>query len=334
MNAQAPRRGLGRGLGSLIPTAPPVNPTFQDADLSAGATSSPSVDPGSTDSARGPQIEDSGLAPVEGAYFAELPVDHIKPNAVNPRTVFDEDAMAELVHSIREIGLLQPVVVRRTGPDAFELVMGERRWRATQQAGLATIPAIVRETEDTAMLRDALLENLHRSNLNPLEEAAAYQQLLEDFACTHEELAQRIGRSRPQISNTMRLLKLSPAVQRRVAAGVLSAGHARALLGVSEADLQDRLAQRVVAEGISVRGLEEIVAVGDVGGAAPRPQRARPKAPGLVELSDRLGDRLETRVKIDLGKAKGKISIEFANTGDLQRIVDLIDPRNRDDRPI
>lgn len=293
-----------------------------------------SVDPGSTESARGPQIEDSGLAPVDGAYFAELPVDQIKPNAVNPRTVFDEDAMAELVHSIREIGLLQPVVVRRSGPDTFELVMGERRWRATQQAGLATIPAIVRETDDTAMLRDALLENLHRSNLNPLEEAAAYQQLLEDFACTHEELAQRIGRSRPQISNTMRLLKLSPAVQRRVAAGVLSAGHARALLGVSEADLQDRLAQRVVAEGISVRGLEEIVAVGDVGGAAPRPPRARPKAPGLVELSDRLGDRLETRVKIDLGKAKGKISIEFANTGDLQRIVDLIDPRNRNDRPI
>lgn len=292
------------------------------------------MDPGSTESVRGPQIEDSALAPVDGAYFAELPVDQIKPNAVNPRTVFDEDAMAELVHSIREIGLLQPVVVRRSGPDTFELVMGERRWRATQQAGLATIPAIVRETDDTAMLRDALLENLHRSNLNPLEEAAAYQQLLEDFACTHEELAQRIGRSRPQISNTMRLLKLSPAVQRRVAAGVLSAGHARALLGVSEADLQDRLAQRVVAEGISVRGLEEIVAVGDVGGAAPRPPRARPKAPGLVELSDRLGDRLETRVKIDLGKAKGKISIEFANTGDLQRIVDLIDPRNRQDRPI
>lgn len=334
MNAQAPRRGLGRGLGSLIPTAPPVNSTFQDADLSAGATSSESVDPGSTESARGPQIEDSGLAPVDGAYFAELPVDQIKPNAVNPRTVFDEDAMAELVHSIREIGLLQPVVVRRSGPDTFELVMGERRWRATQLAGLATIPAIVRETDDTAMLRDALLENLHRSNLNPLEEAAAYQQLLEDFACTHEELAQRIGRSRPQISNTMRLLKLSPAVQRRVAAGVLSAGHARSLLGVPDADQQDRLAQRVVAEGISVRGLEEIVAVGEVGGAAPRPPRARPKAPGLVDLSERLGDRLETRVKIDLGKSKGKISIEFANTGDLQRIVDLIDPRNRDDRPI
>lgn len=341
MNAAAPRRGLGRGLGSLIPTAPPevapappVNSTFQDADLSAGATSSGSADPGSTDPATGPQIEDSALAPVEGAYFAELPVDQIRPNAVNPRTVFDEDAMAELVHSIREIGLLQPIVVRRSGVDTFELVMGERRWRATQQAGLATIPAIVRETEDTAMLRDALLENLHRSNLNPLEEAAAYQQLLEDFACTHEELAQRIGRSRPQISNTMRLLKLSPAVQRRVAAGVLSAGHARALLGVADADLQDRLAQRVVAEGISVRGLEEIVAVGDVGGATPRPQRARPRAPGLVDLSERLSDRLETRVKIDLGKSKGKITVEFANTGDLQRIVDLIDPRNRDDRPI
>lgn len=341
MNAGAPRRGLGRGLGSLIPTAPPevvsapaVNSAVQDADLSAGATSSGSADPGSAGSAPGPQIEDSGLAPVEGAYFAELPVDQIRPNAVNPRTVFDEDAMAELVHSIREIGLLQPIVVRRSGPDTFELVMGERRWRATQQAGLATIPAIVRETDDTAMLRDALLENLHRSNLNPLEEAAAYQQLLEDFACTHEELAQRIGRSRPQISNTMRLLKLSPAVQRRVAAGVLSAGHARALLGVAEADLQDRLAQRVVAEGISVRGLEEIVAVGDVGGATPRPQRARPRAPGLVDLSERLSDRLETRVKIDLGKSKGKITVEFANTGDLQRIVDLIDPRNRDDRPI
>nr|WP_235536074.1 ParB/RepB/Spo0J family partition protein [Nocardioides sp. Root190] len=289
---------------------------------------------GSTGPTSGAQSADSGLRAVEGAYFAELPVEQIRPNAVNPRTVFDEDAMAELVHSIKEIGLLQPVVVRRTAADAYELVMGERRWRATQLAGLAVIPAIVRETEDTDMLRDALLENLHRSNLNPLEEAAAYHQLLEDFSCTHDELAQRIGRSRPQISNTLRLLKLSPAVQRRVAAGVLSAGHARALLGVPDAELQDRLAQRVVAEGISVRGLEEIVAVGELGGAPPRPQRAKPRAPGLAELGERLGDRLETRVKIDLGKAKGKISIEFANTGDLQRIVDLIDPRNRSDRPI
>ena len=349
MNANAPRRGLGRGLGSLIPTAPPaappatgnapatdvvVNPDAQNSDLGAGAPSSASVGPGSTGSANGAQIADSALQPVDGAYFAELPVGQISPNAVNPRTVFDEEAMAELVHSIKEIGLLQPVVVRKTAPDAYELVMGERRWRATQAAGLTTIPAIVRETEDTDMLRDALLENLHRSNLNPLEEAAAYQQLLEDFSCTHDELAQRIGRSRPQISNTLRLLKLSPAVQRRVAAGVLSAGHARALLGVPDAEQQDRLAQRVVAEGISVRGLEEIVAVGDGEAAPKRTTRAKPKAPGLAELSERLGDRLETRVKIDLGKAKGKISIEFANTGDLQRIVDLIDPRNRNDRPI
>ncbi|MBM0123481.1 ParB/RepB/Spo0J family partition protein [Pimelobacter simplex] len=346
MNAQAPRRGLGRGLGSLIPTAPPprvpgpaadedVNQSAQDADFGAGATSSASADPRPTGTGNGAQIADPVLQPVDGAYFAELPVEQISPNAVNPRTVFDEEAMAELVHSIKEIGLLQPVVVRKTGPDAYELVMGERRWRATQAAGLATIPAIVRETDDTDMLRDALLENLHRSNLNPLEEAAAYQQLLEDFSCTHDELAQRIGRSRPQISNTLRLLKLSPAVQRRVAAGVLSAGHARALLGVGDGEQQDRLAQRVIAEGISVRGLEEIVAVGDgTSGTTPRPRRAKPQAPGLGELSERLGDRLETRVKIDLGKAKGKISIEFANTGDLQRIVDLIDPRNRNDRPI
>jgi ParB family transcriptional regulator, chromosome partitioning protein len=337
MNAGAPRRGLGRGLGSLIPTAAPVNPDAQNSDLGAGAPPSGAADPGSTGSPTGPQSADSenpALAPVDGAYFAEIPVGEIRPNAVNPRQVFDEEAMAELVHSIREIGLLQPVVVRRAGPSSYELVMGERRWRATQQAGLATIPAIVRETDDTDMLRDALLENLHRSNLNPLEEAAAYQQLLEDFSCTHDELAQRIGRSRPQISNTLRLLKLSPAVQRRVAAGVLSAGHARALLGVTDPEQQDRLAQRVVAEGISVRGLEEIVAVGDTGGGTPKPHRARPKAPGLGEISERLADRLETRVKVDLGKSKGRITIEFANTGDLQRIVDLIDPRNRADRPI
>ena len=349
MNAGTPRRGLGRGLGSLIPTGPPpgqsdagstatpggdVKDGARDADFAAGAPNSAPVDPRPTGSAPGAQTPDPALTPVEGAYFAELPVTQILPNAVNQRTVFDEDAMGELVHSIKEIGLLQPVVVRRTGPESYELVMGERRWRATQQAGLTTIPAIVRETEDVDMLRDALLENLHRSNLNPLEEAAAYQQLLEDFSCTHEELAGRIGRSRPQISNTLRLLKLSPAVQRRVAAGVLSAGHARALLAVPDADQQDRLAQRVVAEGISVRALEEIVTVGELGGATPRPRRPKPKAPGLGELSERLGDRLETRVKIDLGKAKGRITIEFANTGDLQRIIDLIDPRNREDRPI
>ncbi len=308
------RRGLGRGLGSLIPPAP------EPGDHEAGAVA---------------QADAEQAAPVAGAFFAELPVGQIVPNAVQPRQVFDEEEMAELVHSIREIGLLQPVVVRRAGPDAYELVMGERRWRATQAAGLDTIPAIIRETDDTDMLRDALLENLHRSQLNPLEEASAYSQLLEDFACTHEELASRIGRSRPQISNTLRLLKLSPAVQRRVAAGVISAGHARSLLAVENADLQDRLAQRVVSEGISVRGLEEIVAVGDTGETgATRSTRRRPVAPGLSELADRLSDRLETRVKVELGQRKGRITVEFASLDDLRRIVDIMDPRNRDDRPI
>jgi ParB family chromosome partitioning protein len=309
------RRGLGRGLGSLIPPAPEPTETAPTQD------------------GQPPAAEQE---PVAGSVFAELPVDQIVPNAVQPRQVFGDEEMAELVTSIREVGLLQPVVVRRTGPDAYELVMGERRWRATQAAGLTTIPAIIRETDDTDMLRDALLENLHRSQLNPLEEAAAYQQLLEDFECTHEDLAGRIGRSRPQISNTLRLLKLSPAVQRRVAAGVLSAGHARSLLAVEDPELQDRLAQRVVAEGISVRGLEEMVAVGETGAKAAGPQapRRRPVAPGLSELADRLSDRLETRVKVDLGQRKGKITVEFASLEDLRRIVDIMDPRNRDDRPI
>jgi ParB family transcriptional regulator, chromosome partitioning protein len=327
MSKPVAKRGLGRGLGSLIPTGPAVNPEVRDTDIAPGATNSDGVDPGPAAPANGRQIEDSGLKAIDGAYFAEIPVESIRPNAVNPRQVFDEDAMAELVHSITEVGLLQPVVVRKRDDDGYELVMGERRWRATQQAGLETIPAIVRETDDTAMLRDALLENLHRSQLNPLEEASAYQQLLEDFECTHEELATRIGRSRPQISNTIRLLRLSPAVQRRVAAGVLSAGHARSLLGVDDAGVQDRLAQRVVAEGISVRALEEIVAVGETGEARPRRStRAKPVAPGLAEISDRLGDRLETRVKVDLGRSKGRVTIEFATLEDLRRIVDIIDP--------
>jgi len=326
------RRGLGRGLGALIPTAPaegahdgaPDVPRSFAGTITAPAPSSPAGE------AEAPAEE---LA-VAGAYFAELRLATITPNARQPRQVFEEEAMEELVFSIREIGLLQPVVVRRTGEDAYELIMGERRWRASQQAGLETIPAIVRQTEDNDMLRDALLENLHRSQLNPLEEAAAYSQMLEDFGCTHEELAGRIGRSRPQISNTLRLLKLSPAVQRRVAAGVLSAGHARSLLAVENAEIQDRLAQRVVAEGISVRALEEIVAVGDHGSGQQRQARRRPTAPGLVDLADRLSDRLETRVKVDLGKAKGKITVEFASMDDLRRIVDIMDPRNRMDRPI
>lgn len=316
-NRPAQRRGLGRGLGSLIPTAPT---SAEGASGSPGTGTITSSDP--------------HLVPVAGAYFAELPIGQITPNQAQPRQAFDEDAMAELVHSIREVGLLQPIVVRRTGPEAYELVMGERRWRAAQGAGLQVIPAIVRETEDTDMLRDALLENLHRADLNPLEEAAAYSQLLEDFGCTHEELATRIGRSRPQISNTLRLLRLSPAVQRRVAAGVLSAGHARSLLAVENADLQDRLAARVVAEGISVRGLEEIVAVGEVGSTGQRSARRKPIAPGLTDLAGRLSDRLETRVKVELGRSKGKITVEFATLDDLRRIVDIMDPRNRTDRPV
>ena len=313
------RRGLGRGLGSLIPTAAPADePGPAATEASDGAPPAPDVVPET----------------VGGAYFAEVPLDHIRPNSVQPRQVFDEEAMAELVFSIREVGLLQPVVVRRDGETEYELVMGERRWRAAREAGLEAIPAIVRQTGDNDMLRDALLENLHRSQLNPLEEAAAYAQMLEDFGCTHDDLASRIGRSRPQISNTLRLLKLSPAVQRRVAAGVLSAGHARALLAVEDADLQDRLAQRVVAEGISVRGLEEIVAVGDGQRPQERVVRRKPVAPGLAELADRLSDRLETRVKVDLGRTKGKITVEFASMEDLRRIVDVMDPRNRNDRPI
>ena len=238
-DARPVRRGLGRGLGALIPTGP--RPDELDGDDASAASGLGDHGGGTTPRGDRGAGEGSGpaLVAVEGARFAELPLDSISPDQRQPREVFDEEAMAELVFSIREVGLLQPVVVRTVGEGAYELVMGERRWRASREAGLTRIPAIVRDTGADVMLRDALLENLHRSQLNPLEEAAAYGQLLEDFSCTHEELAQRIGRSRPQISNTLRLLKLSPAVQRRVAAGVLSAGHARALLGVARAELQE-----------------------------------------------------------------------------------------------
>jgi ParB family chromosome partitioning protein len=266
-------------------------------------------------------------AAVDGAHFAELPLDSITPNPRQPRTVFDEEAMAELVHSLREVGLLQPVVVRPLSDDRYELIMGERRWRAAREAGYSAIPAIVRSTGDDTMLRDALLENLHRSQLNPLEEAAAYDQMLQDFGCTHDELAGRIGRSRPQISNTLRLLKLPPLVQRRVAAGVLSAGHARALLGLEDAAAQERLAQRVVAEGLSVRTVEEIVALGGDEAPATRATRTKkPVAPKLSVLADRLADRFETRVKVDLGRSKGRIVVEFASIDDLERIVALMAP--------
>lgn len=273
-----------------------------------------------------------GLLPVPGAHFAEIPVDAISPNPRQPRTVFDEEALGELVGSIREIGVLQPVVVRPVpGEDArYELIMGERRWRATQEAGLDRIPAIIRETDDDDLLRDALLENLHRSQLNALEEAAAYQQLLDDFGCTHEELAQRIHRSRPQISNTLRLLRLPPLVQRRVAAGVLSAGHARALLGLADGAAMERLAQRIVAEGLSVRATEEIVALGgdpEKPGVVRRP-RAGDRNAALDDLASRLSDRFETRVKIQLGRSKGRLTVEFASVQDLNRILGTLSPED------
>jgi len=295
------RRGLGRGLGALIPSAP-ASVTARDDDDGA----------------------------VAGAHYAELPVASIRPNPRQPRQVFDEEAQAELVSSIAEVGLLQPVVVRPVGQGAYELVMGERRWRAARDAGLSEVPAIVRETADENLLRDALLENLHRASLNPLEEAAAYAQLLEDFGCTHEELAARLGRSRPQISNTLRLLRLSPPVQRRVASGVLSAGHARALVAVDEPEAQERLAARAVAEGWSVRSLEEAVAMAAGSHDAPPRHRSgarqRVTAPRLVDLAERLSDRLDTRVRVDLGRRKGRITVEFATLDDLERIVSLLDP--------
>jgi ParB family transcriptional regulator, chromosome partitioning protein len=263
----------------------------------------------------------------------ELDIESIRPNPKQPRTVFDEDHMAELVHSIREIGVLQPIVVRRIPTDqlehaegkTFELIMGERRWRASQAADLGVIPAIIKDTSDDDLLRDALLENLHRSQLNPLEEAAAYQQLLDDFGCSHEELATRIGRSRPQISNTLRLLKLPPLVQRRLAAGVLSAGHARALLGMADGAAMERMAQRIVAEGLSVRSVEELVALGE-GNDAPKPRRPRAgsRHPQLDDFTSGLSDHLETRVAIALGQRKGKITVEFASMEDLRRILGLM----------
>jgi ParB family chromosome partitioning protein len=251
----------------------------------------------------------------------------VTPNPRQPRLAFDEEALDELAASIREVGLLQPVVVRKVMPGRYELIMGERRWRACQRAELEQIPAIVRATADDELLRDALMENLHREQLNPLEEAAAYQQLLDDFGATHEELARKVGRSRPHISNTLRLLHLPPAVQRRVAAGVLSAGHARALLSLDDPAAQDHLAHRIVAEGLSVRAVEEIVALGDA-----RPVKARraaekqPLAPALSDLADRLSDAFDTRVKVELGRRKGKIVVEFGSIEDLERIVATMSP--------
>lgn len=327
-----PRGGLGRGLGALIPTGPvPGAAGTVTAEPENGSVDADEVAPSTAVhtalvSVAAHQTEPV-LSPVPGARFAEIPVDAIMPNPKQPRQVFDEDALEELKTSIREVGFLQPIVVRQLDDEKYELVMGERRWRAAQAVGRDNIPAIVRDTRDDAMLRDALLENIHRANLNPLEEAAAYQQLLEEFGATHEELARRIGRSRPQISNTIRLLNLPAQVQRRVAAGVLSAGHARALLSLDDSDAQEQLALRIVAEGLSVRATEEIVALtlndGPAKGQAAK-RRPKPHAPALSDLADRLSDRFDTRVKVDIGRSKGKITIEFATVDDLERIVGII----------
>lgn len=324
-----PKRGLGRGLGALIPSEP------EQADVADVEVTSEQAVP-SKARPRDVFFESSGtanapdLVPVPGARFVELDPETVTPNPHQPRDVFDEEAMAELVGSIKEIGVLQPIVVRPApSGSGYELIMGERRLRASKEAGLTLIPAIVRDTLDNDMLRDALVENLHRSQLNPLEEAAAYQQLLDDFGITHEQLAERISRSRPQISNTLRLLRLPPLVQRRVAAGVLSAGHARALLGLSDPADMETLAQRIVAEGLSVRGTEEAVTLGV---DKPKPARGTVRAGGrtaaLDDLGSRLGDHLDTRVKVKLGKSRGAITIDFASVEDLNRIVALLDPKD------
>jgi ParB family transcriptional regulator, chromosome partitioning protein len=319
------RSGLGRGLASLIPTGPgdgeAVVPGHRMGDAAADVVLGGA-----------PVIDGAAV----GAVYREIDPSAIDPNPRQPRQVFDEEAAAELVHSIREFGLMQPIVVRAvpatpsTAP-RYQLVMGERRWRAAQQVGLATIPAIVRDTADESMLRDALLENIHRAQLNPLEEAAAYQQLLDEFAVTHDELAARIGRSRPVITNMIRLLRLPIAVQRRVAAGVLSAGHARALLALEGTpEQQEELAARIVAEGLSVRATEEAVTLANRDDTAtPSAPRRKPiHMPGLQDVAERLSTAFDTRVTVSLGKRKGKIVVEFGSVDDLQRIVDLMSSSN------
>ena len=336
--------GLGRGLAALIPSAP--------ADIDNNGKT-PAIGVGASDVIFGKQApkpadapkgapkkvqgaptvsakRDKVIQPVPvGARYQEIPIGQIIPNPKQPRQVFDEDELAELVHSIREFGLLQPIVVRDT-KEGFELIMGERRWRASSKAGLKHIPAIVRETSDEDMLRDALLENIHRVQLNPLEEAAAYQQLLDEFGVTQEQLADKLGRSRPVITNAIRLLNLPVGVQRRVAAGVLSAGHARALLGIKlgdgTADAQAQLADRIVAEGLSVRATEEAVSLINSNGKVPdKPKRQpAPQPEYLTRAADSLADIWDTKVSVTMGKRKGKIVVEFGDKDDFERIMGLI----------
>jgi len=361
MNQQR-RGGLGRGLAALIPSGPteghrlgaaaadvmfgvradvpfleevtteavgsgPAEPGEQDIDPERPSTNGSSN--GQRDASEDPSAV-AGTTDTGGPVYRELQTADISTNPRQPRQVFDEEALAELVHSIREFGLMQPIVVREDAPGHYELVMGERRLRATQAAGLDTIPAIVRNTADEAMLRDALLENIHRVQLNPLEEAAAYQQLLEEFDVTHDELAVRIGRSRPVVTNTIRLLRLPVPVQRRVAAGVLSAGHARALLSIEgHPSAQEELAMRIVAEGLSVRATEEAVTLARRDGAPSSESptaaaRRAPHTPDLQDVAERLSDSFDTKVTVSLGKRKGKIVVEFGSVEDLERIVTLM----------
>ena len=315
------KRGLGKGLGALIPTSD--EPAEQESRATTKKVSSP----------KRTSKQSASDADDPPGHYAELDVEVISPNPQQPRTVFDEDALAELSFSIKEIGLLQPIVVRRREDGSYELIAGERRLRATKEAGLSRIPAIIRTTDDADMLRDALLENLHRADLNPLEEAAAYSQMLSDFGCTQDQLAQRIGRSRPQVSNTLRLLKLPTSVQSKVAAGVLSAGHARALLTLDDDDKMESMAAKIIAEGLSVRTVEELVMLGD-GDDEPRERKRRSRTPRSDELEDlvaemasRVADSLDTRVNVTglpRKNTKGALVIEFADAEDLRRIVDEI----------
>ncbi|WP_209307598.1 ParB/RepB/Spo0J family partition protein [Geodermatophilus sp. DF01-2] len=348
------RGGLGRGLAALIPTSAPTEerparPGTDDDTAATGIAPSPgAVEPpvtppvhllppaaqaAATVAAQAASTVGVAAVGVPGAQLREVAVADVVPNPRQPRQVFDDEALEELTHSVREFGLLQPVVVRERGDGGYELIMGERRLRAARAAELESVPAIIRDTTDDALLRDALLENIHRVQLNPLEEAAAYQQLLEEFGATHEELANRIGRSRSQVTNTIRLLKLPVKVQTRVAAGVISAGHARALLGLPDAEKQEALAARIVAEGMSVRATEEAVALAVAEEPAAKRRPRRITAPGVEDLAGRLSDAFETKVKIQIGRAKGRIVVEFGSVDDLQRIIGQMAPDITGRRP-
>ncbi|MBC3186488.1 ParB/RepB/Spo0J family partition protein [Corynebacterium sp. zg-331] len=357
MSSQETRKGgLGRGLGALIPQGPSkprLSDSAADAIIGTGSTRrSGRTAPGTTGGegadvsretstrpgippliAQAGRRESTAVASSTGfgASYREIPIGEIMPNERQPRQVFEEEALEELVHSIKEFGLLQPIVVRRAADDSgYEIIMGERRWRAASKAGLGVIPAIVRETDDGDMLRDALLENIHRVQLNPLEEGAAYKQLLEEFGVTQEQLAQRLGRSRPTITNTIRLLSLPLSVQSKVAAGVLSAGHARALMGLKTGEEdQARMAERIVTEGLSVRATEEAVTLLNNGHApAPKPKRTPlPQPEHFARTAERLGDRWDTKVTVTMGKRKGKMVVEFGDQEDFDRILALIEGR-------